>query len=484
MLVAHRLPLSRRARLFAFAALIMAAITLHTPYELDTFDVFSLGVQPWLYLAALRLRLEKSLSFRQGIAFCLLCLALGCIYWVKFSAVLGAVAVLVFVFWQVIQSGFGGRLKLSLLGAGTLLFVMPIALLNALNHLYSGPVTILASHTAMGMRPPLRQVLIYTAGGPGLSLFGVGATWDHLFFEKVLPNYRPEHYATAPISLLGFIGSFLLIAILLWAWRRMDRNIAILAGLTVIVPSVAFGYMMLRTGIVYPLIATRHVLPYWILVEFLAVGMFDDWLRKSHRVPAATLACLACGYVAVPCAYLAWTFVHQTAVEYGSRPYVPTENRLFVPALSQSNSARIVKQIAGNLHSSRDVVVMATTTLGMESWLEIPQRMLPLTYFWAPLQRQFGNQGANLLGTSPLLTSRDLRVILVVSKEYAQHDREEVIRAVMARFPQARSWIPLEDGSAEVGDAALWYADLEASPDGAQVSLVHKDRKKSVEARR
>jgi hypothetical protein len=482
MQVALLLPLSRRARMLGLAAVVVAALTLHTPYELDTFDVFSFALQPWLFLAALRLRLHEPFSSWRGLRLAGLCFALGAVYWVKFSAVLGAVALLVFVFWQVAQAPLRSGLRLFLISAGAAVFVIPIWLLNLLNRLYSGSATIISSHIAFGAQPSWKQLFLYSAGGPGLSLFGVGMTWNH-FLGKFLPNYHPEHAIIAPLGYVGLIGSGLLIATLLWSRRRLNRNLVVLAILTAVVPSAALSYMMLRTGVVYPLIGTRHVLPYWVFLEFLAVGMFSDWLDKPHHFPTMVLVLAVCAYVIVPLGYDCYRFFRFQVLRHVPQSYTSSRNRLSVQTLSQSNAARIGKLVSSNLRDPRDLVVMATTHLGMDSWLEIPQRMMPLTSFWGPLQRQFGSEGTSIAGKSPLRSSRNLRVILVVSNLYPQPDHAAMIRSIMARFPQAHRWITVEDHSGENSDASLWYADLDVSEAESGMNCRHDQAAKPVGSR-
>jgi len=221
--------------------------------------------------------------------------------------------------------------------------------------------------------------------------------------------------------------------------------------------------MMLRTGIVYPLLGTRHVLPYWVFLELLTVCMFDQWLNERHKLQAKVLALAACAYVLTPIAYDWYGFLRFEVFRRISQSYTSSANQLFVQTLSQSNVVRIEKLVSSNLRGPQDVVVMATTNLGMESWLEIPQRMLPLSTFWHPIARKYGTEGANIWGRSPILSSRNLRVILVLSNLYSEPRREEMLKTIMGRFPQAHRWIAVEDRSLEINDASLWYADLDAS---------------------
>src|SRR5207248_919714 len=131
----------------------------------------------------------------------------------------------------------------------------------------------------------------------------------------------------------------------------------------------------------------------------------------------AAVMVLACLYLTPPLAYEVWKFFRFETLQAALLPYTPTANRLFVPTLSPTNTDRIARSVREHVGPD-DVVVMATFNLGMEAWLEFPGRMLPLTAFWAPLQRSHGAEGASFVGTSKFFTSRNLRVLLVMSSLY------------------------------------------------------------------
>ncbi len=94
----------------------------------------------------------------------------------------------------------------------------------------------------------------------------------------------------------------------------------------------------------------------------------------------------------------------------------------------------------------------------MDTWLELGGRLLPLTNFYAPLMRTHGFDGANYASVTPFVSSRPLRVILVVSDTFNRPDFPESVRRIKGRFPQAKEWTrgPIDPD----GRTQIWVADL------------------------
>jgi hypothetical protein len=92
-------------------------------------------------------------------------------------------------------------------------------------------------------------------------------------------------------------------------------------------------------------------------------------------------------------------------------------------------------------------------------WLEFGGRLLPLTTFTDPLLRTHGKDGAAFSGTTPFLSSKPLRVIVVASDIFRRRDFQECVERIKSRFKQARQWRtgPLDTD----GRVVIWVADLQ-----------------------
>jgi hypothetical protein len=146
---------------------------------------------------------------------------------------------------------------------------------------------------------------------------------------------------------------------------------------------------------------------------------------------------------------------------YERPPYQAGAANLFIPDLSRFGTRQIDRDVKSQILNPSDVVVPAiysNRSFGVDLWLEFGGRLAPLTTFDEPLIRTHGTQGANFYGTSPITTSRPLRVVLVVSNVFERADFPALVQRIKDRFVQAQQWIrgPLDpDGRVEI-----WTADL------------------------
>lgn len=109
--------------------------------------------------------------------------------------------------------------------------------------------------------------------------------------------------------------------------------------------------------------------------------------------------------------------------------------------------------------SPQDIVVLALDeSAPFGAWLEMKQRTLPLVDAWGPLVQTHGTEGANLRGASKFTSSKDLRLILVISKSF-ESDSKMVLQ-IKQRFPQATKWIKVKNPKDEEVAVDILYSDL------------------------
>ncbi len=431
--LADRLGLPPALRLLNALALAGYLVTIGGAASLRSADLLAFAAGPWLaWLAVLALR-EGTAPRRLllgGIAF-------GLSYWLRYSFFLAVLPLAAFVGWPLLR---GRRIAgLAALGLG---FALPGASLFALNLSRSRNL----AETATGARStwtvddpqafqPAR-VAVSLAGAPGLGLFQNDTWATHLayFSDARLPVLRPLDGASRLLlkSLLGIPGTLLLAWGLLRAGRDRSGPQLSLTRLQTAGFYLLLAAVSLLVGYDYLAQETRFsagVLP--LSYPFVLAAAFAPGRRA-----AALLAALLLG---VPLAFNAASFVKNDVYDRLPSRGSAAETGLLTPELSARSVSEVRAAVATARRSPGDVVVVA----GPAGWgssygmaLDLPFRTLPVSTFSAPLGARY-LEAAELRGTTPLRSSRPLRVVLVVDRGLV---RDGWLPRLQARFPQARTW--------------------------------------------
>lgn len=443
--LADRLGLPPVLRLLNALALAGYAVTIGGAASLRSADLLAFAAAPWL--AALALRGEKGPRhlLLVGIAF-------GLSYWLRYSLFLAVLPFVAFVAWPLLR---GRRIvPLAALGLGVLLPVAALFTLNlGLSHNLAETATGARSTWTVddphAFRPA--RVAISLVGAPGLGLFQNDLWATHLayFSDSRLPFLRSLDDSGRRLLklLLGIPGTLLLAWGLLRAGRDSHGHLARVqtAGFYLILAAVS-----LLVGYDYLALETRFsagVLP--LAYPFVLMAAFAPGRRA-----AALLAAVLLG---APLAFAAASFAKNDVYDRLPLRGSAAETGLLIPELSQRSVPEVRAAVAAALRSPRDLVVVA----GPAGWgssyimgLDLPFRKLPVSTFSAPLGARYLD-AAELRGTTPLLSSHALRVVLVVDRGLV---RDGWLPRLQARFPQARTWtaapVPADSG------AVLFRSDL------------------------
>jgi hypothetical protein len=434
------------------------AIVASTPTTTAALDVLSFSCLPWCYVWALRLTRPPMVSRRPGIpAVMILMTLLGSVYVIKYSALFGAGALALYVASELVQGREPGRTRgMLLVVAGIGAFVSPALLLTLVNRAIGsgepGEVLARIGHAAT----PL-DVLASAGRGFSGAYFGIGDGLD-----RAARSLSAGDAETAVLwrLILGIPALLLLGCVLLGCRARLGRRPAILAGLTAMVPIVCLGCLHGWYGYPFTVDALRHVRPYWVFLELVSISMLVSWGSSSSRTVRLTVL-LGAVYLVAPNVYSAYKFLRYDVGRWGAEPYRASDHRLWVPTLATRDVTHVLDAVQHAIRSRDDVVVIAAPWLGMEAWLEIPNRILPLTNFWQPLCKTHGRDGADFFASSPFRSSRALRVVLVASDLYALETFPQDIARLTRRFPQARTWMLVRAGVPGEA-AAVLVADLAA----------------------
>ncbi len=471
MAVARLVLRTSRAKWLALIPILLLPITLGTTTACRTFDIFPFAIEPWLYLGALHLtcryagRQHQTSLIRLQTGF--FCFGLGAMFWLKSTSLFASLALLFFLLTSLVFSAISRRQQVATATLAVVTFGIPVFSLVALNQHYSHKSSVVGTHSQLGHTPPLYNVVLSTLGGPGVSLFGIEESVRHIYLYKMgIGGPDALKHNTNPLAYIGIPGTIIIAALLGWIVKSFGLRIGLLAFLTLAVPMLIFGYLMYRTGLAYPIDATRHVVPYWIFVEILAIGFVDEFLPRKHCRLAWFGLGTAVLYFLVPVSYDLYSYARFDVTGRLLNPYTSSPNHLYVPNFSMANSASVRSKILSLIRSPDDLVVIATPFCGMETWLELPGRLLPLTTFWMPLEQTHGREGASFRGRQPLVSLQDLHIILVVSDTDSTSDQAACVRRMLHRFPQISTWKPVahpESSSVSIYSGDLRVASAAAS---------------------
>jgi hypothetical protein len=456
-------------RLVAILIILLYPITSRLPVVLQEGDFASFAVQPWFYYWALCFATDSTRLGQQELRrnFWMGSLLLGLVYWLKYTAIFGAAVVLVtMVVILLLSPSFASKRAMWLtILVGLALFCLPVVGLKLLNDAYGRwNVELTGVRVTRLHRGPGLGAIKAIVEGAGPALFGAGDGLSRI--GRALDSFVAWNW-NLYLAVPGFI---LLLAAGYLSWRLAPRPVALLGTLSVIVPLGGLGACIGLMGFPYPSEIERHILPYWIFLEILVIWLLSEGseskagtalsLRQDWSIRSCRWVCWAVFiYLLAASSFSVYRFVRYDIWRWRGMSYSMTSNRLFVPTWS-SIGVQPIRQLLDQLSlGPRDIVVPAAPWLGMEAWLEIHERLLPLSNFSAPLRRSHGTD-LEYFSDQPLRSTQPLRVVLLVSNLYQREDYIQSVARIKNRFPQAAEWRLLQGGRGTEDELSVWIAEL------------------------
>jgi hypothetical protein len=425
-------------------------------------DLVIYAAAPWILGAVLSLCARESAHRRWRLAsqMLLLCFFLGSVYWLKYSGIFFSIA----VFCALILEQFRGHVwpRRTILFALILLcgvsFALPVLANSAWNRGRQGSAILVSTVPGGPARTVARfeDLASETFFQAGTTLFSAEPGADRIAGARAR-NYQ---------WLIRLPGLFLL-AILLYMLRGYSppfvRNLAVSL---VVIPVVGFPILSFVAGTRVTSAIGRCCEPFWIFLELLvfvllsqpATGTTSTFRRaRPYLALAAGIELVLFLWIPFSAVRESWYISHSPA-----HTYKTGAADLWVVDLSKFGTRDIDAGVKSLIRGPDDVVVPAIYSnrgFGMDTWLELGGRLLPLTSFYAPLMRTHGFDGANYASATPFVSSRPLRVILVASDIFNRRDFPESVRRIKGRFPQAKEWNmgPIDPH----GRIQIWVADLQ-----------------------
>ncbi|MFB2898158.1 hypothetical protein ACE1CI_35020 [Aerosakkonemataceae cyanobacterium BLCC-F50] len=438
-------------------------------------DVIPFGIMPWLFLYTLyvswRFKSQES-NYKQTIVHSgMLGVVLGTLYWLKYSAFLVSLGIGLYLGISLLffDSKYSLSRRLFLLGAFTVCLFLPFISLNLLNQYLTGMSTAMtqnAEYFKPGLATQGVGLLVSFLGSLGLALFQAYGGLMHLiyFSDRLIPlfaSWGPGE-REIPLAIAGIPGTVVVIWLLLYSRKLYDKSVFILCCCVTFVPFLLLGYLTGKVGFNFIVHNIRYVSAFFIFTQILLVSAYIHYFKNNHKRAAKFLAVIILIlFFIFPNFFTVGNFARNGVFERIGEHYITTANKLYVPVLSKVNVKSVVEQINSVVKSPQDIVVLALDEPApFGAWLEMKQRTLPLVDAWGPLVQTHGTEGANLRGASKFTSSKDLRLILVISKSF-ESDSKMVLQ-IKQRFPQATKWIKVKTPKDEEVAVDILYSALKA----------------------
>lgn len=456
-------------------------------------DLLPFAVFPWLTLYTLNL----SLSFKSGkqtyrqliLHTGILGFLTGAVYWLKYTGLPGAVGLFVYLVlcYLVLPSPSICSLRKRLYLAAIYAFSLgiPVICLILSDRYLSGisavaNVLVSESPTAAaqygGTKYPKHihgiegvGLLISLLGSPGLALFQT-EFWLRQKIEilssqlsnvvMIIPflKYFAIKQNNLKIAMAGIPGTVALIYVFLNSKKIYSRQIILLGLCITFIPFLLFAHISSRVGFnaLIGLHTVRYMSPFLIFAEIIFLGVCIHFIFKSSKIKLKTIFTLVLiAFFVLPNIFIldrANGFTRATSYS----KFVTTANNLHGNSLSKNNEQSVVDTIDALIRSPQDIVVLALPS-DSSSWLELKHRSFP----YAALRKgQYGGTLGRLYGSQKFFTtSKDLRVILVISKYFDK--REAGASLVKMRFAQAGEWNSIPTDSDTLVN--IWFTDIKVS---------------------
>lgn len=459
-------------------SLTIASATMFIP------DILPFAFMPWLFIYTLyltfnldsRTKLYPYFLFN----FSLLGILLGLVYWIKYSAFLVSLGLLLFiaVYLLFLARHYPLVRRWLLLSACAFALFLPVLALILLNRHFTGTFFpegnishYTSPHSVMMYGKPFFikwvYLLISLAGSGGLVLFQGWYWLRHIthYSDRLFPLFSSLGFnqRTLLISILGVPGSLAMLWLLFYSRRLFNRVIFIFTCCITLVPFALLLWINTKaTSNVLTSGVQRYASAFFIFTQTVLFSSFLHFISRHKRGVTKIFILLAVIiFFVIPNAFILINFFKNAIFERIGRPYIVTDNYLFQPTLSNTNVGSVVERIRSLVKSTKDVVVLANPdSYGgiSNAWLEIKQRTLPLLYFYSRFFYTHDTEAVDLRGSLPYRTSQDLRVILVISK-FLESDGKTLSR-LEQRFPQAQGWQRMKEAADSDSLVSIWYADL------------------------
>jgi hypothetical protein len=437
---------SRWFCLFALPRAILIVLAIGLPWVrqvsnalfLYSAEILVFAVTPWLLILTQRFS-GPALPSKHAASLLLAFLgglALGSVYWLKYSALLISAGALLYIsIWYIADVNRAPRRTWTWLAAILAGAILPVAALSALNFRFASEANLVTAGAAF--RPQWRTLLAAT-GNPALAALDLDAMLSYVLLHPGSPLVADHGW----VELIGVPGGLVTAWLVFRGWARSPAH---LLGSTVFVSGLAL-LLLIWTFSTSVSFEARHVAMASLAVLPLALSEGRRRFTEAPLRVKLVLGALGCLYVVAPLAYgpvSAVAKVVRTSDRYAVGPAA-----VYNPLLADTDIAS-VRETLSQATEGREYVWYLTEPM---SALDLPGRaVIRHADFMTPeaLDERFA-------------TTRPIRVHALLPDRFEQNGKGRIIRE---SFPGAAAWrLQAIDGS----NYRLWSADL--APEEARTS--------------
>jgi hypothetical protein len=437
-------------------------------------DILPFSIFPWLLMFGLLLTrvIEEANSYNQQLKAVMLSLIFGIccgsVYWLKYSGFLPVAglltAVCLYILFRLRKLKLGFRLFYCIFVASSLL---PVLILNILNSKFSGVTDLTEQAVNAGFNEigvSMTEAIFSVLAGPGLNLFNYYGIAQHFFFfmDEAFPFLKifGEGMEKLPwFALLGIPGVISTYYLLSRSHLYFSKKITEMSWVIWIVTFCLMGYSSWLIGCNFINIGMRYTAVFIFLFHILIFEVFwresEKCKKNKNKIRVAWISF----FIVIPCFFEITRTFKGTVLNEKMTQYISSKKDLKFDYLSEMNLKSITNQINSLKKSKSDILAVAHTleVTNFGAWLEFENfRILPLCSVDLALKHVYGNT-ANCFNDSKFFTTENIRVILLLSKDYLNEDGNP-LKKIRSRFPQASEWEKLPEQYKD--NSEIWFSDL------------------------
>ena len=310
----------------------------------------------------------------------------------------------------------------------------------------------------------MTEAIFSVLAGPGLNLFNYYGIAQHFFFfmDEAFPFLKifGEGMEKLPwFALLGIPGVISTYYLLSRSHLYFSKKITEMSWVIWIVTFCLMGYSSWLIGCNFINIGMRYTAVFIFLFHILIFEVFwresEKCKKNKNKIRVAWISF----FIVIPCFFEITRTFKGTVLNEKMTQYISSKKDLKFDYLSEMNLKSITNQINSLKKSKSDILAVAHTleVTNFGAWLEFENfRILPLCSVDLALKHVYGNT-ANCFNDSKFFTTENIRVILLLSKDYLNEDGNP-LKKIRSRFPQASEWEKLPEQYKD--NSEIWFSDL------------------------
>jgi hypothetical protein len=437
-------------------------------------DILPFSVFPWLLIFGLFLisLIEAANSYNRKLKAAMLSLIFGIccgsVYWLKYSGFIPVAGLLtgvcLYILFRLSRLKLGFRLFYCIFVGSSFL---PVLILNILNSKFSGVTDLTEQAVNAGFNEngvSLVETIFSVLAGPGLNLFNFYGVAQHFFFfmDDTFPFLKIFGTGMEKLpwfSLLGIPGVISTYYLLSKSHLYFNKKITEISWVIWIVTFCLMGYSSWLIGCNFINIGMRYTAVFIFLFHILIFEVFwresEKCKKNKYKIRVGWISF----FILIPGFFEITRTLKGTVFNEKMTQYISSKKELKFDYLSENDLNSFTKQVNSLKKSKSDILAVAHTleVTNFGAWLEFENfRILPLCSVDLALKHVYGNT-ANCFNKSKFFTTENMRIILVLSKEFLAEDGNP-LSTIKSRFPQSGKWHKLPSMNSD--SAEVWYKDI------------------------